>query len=416
MATIVSVTDKYTQLIQVIRLDHEATLKNVKRFTNSSKTRIPDLCNYLKDRETDDGFKMSLKDIRETIFRDCSEFWERETIRKAFPTWLIADYADNEQLDQTPQGYTQYGNSGMMIPVEDKKYYSAELESCVLMIKRSFRQLIKEAENSNDVQEAFSDYCYANNALKNVKSYIENVGKQFKLQLVDPTTDEVKQLRKPISVYNLNFPVHDDLKPYYESITQKAELFIKQLNVLINGLYRYPILSMEDARYIDMCMTSLLIESYQAVNFKSSQTLDEMFETEQMTKDGLTEKQAGKNSKTKTLVCQKCLKHFNAEKNDDPPVMEIDRASPTGFRCPECMGIEQMERGLTKDIVIQRRPFLEKVAYHVEKYPAMGVFTRFGDSVKKVMTGTRKTLTSGMLKQSSFGSSNDNFKKIGRCY
>lgn len=354
---------------------------------------------------------MSLQEIRNKVYSDCAEFWEKETIRKNFPSWLIADFTGDLD-DMTPKGYTIYGNSGMMIPTEERKYFSESLEQTIISLKRGFRQLIKEAENGNDVQQAFSDYCYANEALKNVKWYIENIGKQYKLQLIDPITLEGKQLRKPISVYNLNFPVHDDLKPILDSIREKKDLYEKQLDNMVESMYKYPIMSIEDAQYIDKCFTSLLIKSYQSVNFKSSQTLDEMFETEKLTHTGLTEKQAGKRSSTKTLVCKTCLKKFNAEKNDDLPVMEIDRGSPTGFRCPTCLGMEVVKRGLTKDIVIQRRPFLEQVKHHVSKYPEMGVFERFGSSVKKVLAGTRKTLASGMLKDNHFGSSNNSFAKL----
>jgi hypothetical protein len=405
----ISLTDKYSQLIEEITSDHEQVIKNVNKFVNSATQRIPALCNYLKNRETEDGIKLYNEEIRKKVYQDCSEFWEKETVRKNFPDWLIADFTEID--DFIPKGYMPYGNSGMMIPVEEHKFFDQNLEQTVIAMKRNFRQLIKEAESSTEVQKAFSDYCYANEALKNVKWYIENVGKQFKMRLIDPITLEGKQLRKPISVYNLSFPVHDDLKPYLDSIREKKDLYEKQLDNMVESMYKYPIMSIEDAQYIDKCFTTLLIEAYQSVNFKSSQTLEEMFETEKLTAT-MTEKQAGKRSDTKTLVCKTCLKKFNAEKNDDLPIMEIDRGSSTGFRCPTCLGMEVIKRGLTKDIVIQRRPFLEQVSAHIKQYPAMGVFTRFGGSVKKVLTGTRKALASGMLKDNHFGSSNNSFSKI----
>lgn len=409
----ISITnDRYSQLLQEIRIEHLELYRNIKRFVNSAKYKIEALANELKLRVNQDGTKLSFKDIREKLYADCSEFWERDTIRKSFPDWLRQDY-NTPEVDEliAPVGFVQYGNSGMMIPEDQKKYFSEEIEKNILVFKRTFRQLIKESEGSDDIQKAFSDYCYAAKALQNVKWYIENIGRQYKMRLIDPTTDEGKQLRKPISVYNLNFPLYDDMKKYADSIREKKELYVKQLDNYIDSLYRYPICDIEDFRYMDMCWTSLLIDSYQAINLKSSQTLEEMFETEKLSQT-MTDKQAGKNSSTKTLVCKSCLKKFDAEKNHDPPIAEIDRGSPTGFRCSTCLGIEMCERGLTKDIVIQRKPFLEKVSYHMEKYPPMGVFTTFGNSIKKVLVGTRKTLASGMLQQNSFGSSNNPFSKL----
>jgi hypothetical protein len=404
----ISVTDRYGQLLEEIRIDHEQTVKNINKFVNSAKYRIPSLCEMLQNQQSEDGIKLSNQEIRNRIYQDCGKYWERETIRKAFPDSLLTDFTGTDRW--TPEGFVPYGSSGMMIPVDDSKYFNQKLEETVISLKRNFRFLVKEAQGGEDIQRAFSDYCWTLSALKNIKWYIENVGKQYKLQLVDPTTDQVKQLRKPISVYNLNFPLHEELKPVIDEIREKKDLYVKQLDNLVDSMYKYPIMSIEDANYINRCFTSLLIESYQAVNFKSSQTLGEMFETDHLTVT-MTEKQAGKNSKTKTLVCKVCLRGYTPE-TDDPPIVEIDRGSSSGFRCPNCLGMEVCERGLTKDIVMQRKPFLEKVADHVQRYPPMDAFSRFGSCVKSVLTGTRKTLASSLLKQSHFGSTNDGFKKI----
>jgi hypothetical protein len=410
MATVLTQSeDRYSKIYQEIKTDHELLVKDVKRFVNSARQRIPDLCNALKEKE-ENGLKLSFQEIRDRIYRDCSQFWEKETIRSAFPEWMKID-ATPLSDDLVPQGFMPFGNSGMMIPVEDKKYYNQQIEETILLIKRNFRQIIKESENAKDVQKAFNDYCYANQALKNVKYYIENIGKNYKMTLVNPITDMVKPLRKPISVYNLNFPMHEDYIKYCDSIREKIDLYKKQLDNLVDGLYKYPIYTLNDIREMDFRATSLLIESYQAVNFKSSQTLDDMFATDKKT-DTMTEKVAGKSSKTRTLVCKKCLKKFDAEKNDDPPIMQIDRGSPTGFRCPECLGMEMVDRGLTKDIVIQRKPFLEKISDHIKKHPSMGFFSIYGKAVKEVLTGTRKALASELLKQSKFGSTNSSFNKI----
>lgn len=408
MATILTESeDRYSRIYQEIQSDYDFLYKDIKKFVNSAKQRIPDLCNCLKEKDNN-GIKLSFQEIRNRIYKDCSQFWEKDTIRSAFPEWL----KQNAELDDfVPSGFVPFGLSGMMLPQDDKKYFNTEIEQTTLILKRYFRLMIKECEGSKDLQKAFNDYCYANQALKNVKYYIENIGRSYKMRLVNPITDEEKPLRKPISVYNLNFPMHDEYLPYCDSIREKIELHIKQLRNLVDGLYKYPIYSIEEIKEMDYRATSLLIESYQAVNFKSSQTLDDMFDTDKKT-DSMTEKQAGKSSSTKTLVCKKCLKKYDAEKNDDPPVMEIDRGSPTGLRCPTCLGMDIVERGLTKDIVIQRKPFLEKVSDHINNHPAMGFFSIYGKAVKEVLAGTRKALASEMLRQTKFGSTNSSFNKV----
>src|SRR6476646_3000825 len=89
---------KYDELLAGIDLDYSNTVKWIRKFADSSKTKIPLLCEALRDEADKDGLKPSNDDIRDRIMKDCLRFWSKTTIHDAFPEWLLReiDYPKQE--------------------------------------------------------------------------------------------------------------------------------------------------------------------------------------------------------------------------------------------------------------------------------------------------------------------------------
>jgi hypothetical protein len=408
---------KYDELLAGVKIDYSNAIKWIRRFADSSKIKIPQLCEALREEQDKDGIKLSNEDIRDRIMKDCLEFWQKSTIYDAFPDWLVRDYEKPEVSEVSEETILENMNesdmsiSNMLVTIpedEEKKFKSERIQKATLEIKRNFRMLLQEVNDKDEVQKLYNDYVYANHALGNVKEAIENLGRKYKAVLTDPIQLKHKSLRKPISVYDLNFTSTEDTKAMIEEITDYVTLAMKQLDDFLNGLHRYPILTTEEYNLMRKSAKSFLIEVFNYVNNKSSQSIYDQLETDLMSEE-TTDPQAARNTKTLTLVCKTCIKKFDPEHNDDPPVMQIDKSSPNNFRCPVCLGMEMCERSLTKDIIAQRKDFLKKVSEHFKEAPPMQFLQVYSKAVKERLTSTRKTLMSKMLKNSSFGSSIEEF-------
>lgn len=405
----------YDDLLLEIQLDYTNSIKWIRKFALTAKTRIPALCEALKQEVSPEGIKLSDEEITDRVVKDCLQYWRKNTILDALPDWLVREYEKKEEkppeITVTNSEEQQYHVEGVTIPdeEEEKKFKSERIQNATLEIKRNFRLLLKEADDKDEIQKLYNDYVYADHALGNIKTAIEQLGRQYKATLTDPITLKDKELRKPISVYDLNFTATEDTKILIDEITEYVTLIQKQLDDFLNGLHRYPILTIEEYNQMRYSAKSALIEVFNYVNNKSSQSIYDQLETDLLSEE-TTEPQAARNTKTLTLVCKTCIKKFDPEKNEDPPVMNIDNNSPSKFRCPICLGIEMAERSLTKDIISQRKEFLSKVSSHFKKYPAMLFLEIYSKAIKERLTGTRKTLMSKMLKNSSFGSSIEEFR------
>ena len=396
----------YDNILEEIRQEHSKVIDGVNRFSQLAIIKVPLLCEELRKEEDQDGNKMNNDDIRDRVLKDCIQFWKKDTIQDSFPEWLVREKKPIE-VSNTGEEY------GVTIEEEDDtdKYKYDKTQECSLKIKRTIGTLLEEVTTKEDVEKIYNDAAYLEKTIKNIKTRIENKGREHKAVLTDPFNDTHKQLRKPISVYNLTFEASDEVKPMIEEMTEYALLIIKQFNVFINGINRYPIMSAKDADKMRKSLKSLLIEIFNSVNNKSSQSIYDQLATDAMGKD-LTDKQAAKASKALTLACKTCVKKFDAEKNDEPPIMLPDKGSPSGFRCPICLKTERAERGLTKDIVEARRSFLEKMSSLQIEAPALQVFEIYAKLIKEPLTATKKILMSGMLKKSSaFGSTKEEFRR-----
>lgn len=401
---------KYDEILSQIETEHNSAVKHLYRFVDSARAKIPLLCEALKDEADENGIKPSNEDIRDRVMKDTLKYWRKGTILDAFPDWLVRQYERKEEITVTTEGDEQFPEvtNFVTIPEDENKFKSERIQKATLEIKRNFRLLLQEATNKDEVQQLYNDYVYTDHALGNVKAAIENLGRKYKAVLTNPIELKHKSLRKPISVYDLNFRTTTDNIKMIEEITDYVTLAMKQLDDFLNGLHRYQILTQEEYNIMRKSAKTFLIEVFNDVNNKSSQSIYDQLETDLLSEE-TTEPQAARNTKTLTLVCKTCIKKFDPEHNDDPPVMQVDKSSPTNFRCPTCLGMEMCERSLTKDIIAQRKDFLSKVSGHITEYPAMQFLQVYSKAVKERLTSTRKTLMSKMLKNSSFGSSIEEF-------
>lgn len=397
---------KYDEILNEIKNEHALCIAQFKKFSVSAKTRIKELAEELR-KESTDGIKLSNEDIRDRILKDCLSYWKKWTIVNAFPDWLKGEYNESNQL------LVSVDNDGMdmVLPNEDEKYNSEEIRDVTLQIKRAFGVLLNSVTNKEEVTEIYNDYSYMEHTIKNIAERITATGREHKAVLKNPIDHTQKQLRKPISVYDLNFQTDDpDIQKCIETINDDMRLIQKQIDDYLNGVNRYQIFSLDQARKMMHSGRSLLVLIFNGVNSKSSQSIYQQLETDLLAQE-TTEKHAGREARTKTVVCAKCIKKFDAEKNDIPPVMKIDNKSPTGMRCPNCLETEVCERGLTQDIVTQRKEFLKKVSDHLSMYPPLEFIEVYSESVKEPITGTKKVLMSEMLKKSSsFGSTKEQFE------
>lgn len=403
---------KYDDLLTEIELDYSNSIKWIRKFALTAKNRVPELCEALKQEITEDGLSPSDEEIRDRVLKDCLPFWRKQTILDALPDWLVREYEklEPQELTVTQTGEQQYHIEGVTISDEDeeKKFKSERIQKATLDVKRNFRMLLKEVNDKEEIQKVYNDYVYASKALGNIKDAIEQIGRKYKATLTDPISLKNKSMRKPISVYDLNFTATDDVKVLIDEITEYVILIQKQFDDFLNGIHRYPILTIEEYNQMRYSAKSFLIKVFNDVNNKSSQSIYDQLETDLLSEE-TTEPQAARNTKSLTLVCKTCIKKFDPERNDIPPIMNIDRNSPTNFRCPSCLGIEMCERSLTKDIISQRKDFLKKVSEHFTKAPPMEFLQIYSKAVKERLTSTRKILMSKMLKNSSFGSSIEEF-------
>lgn len=388
---------KYDEILTEIKNEHALCVKNLQRFVGSAKTKIPALADALRNESTD-GIKLSNDDVRDRIMKDCLQFWNKRAILYALPDWLKRAY-DTEEIQSGDQVLD------IVLPEEDEKYKYEQIKECTLEIKRAFGLLLKNVTSKEEITELYNDWSYMEHTVKNVKTRIEQTGRYHKAILKNPLDDKEKQLRKPISVYDLNFTNNDyDMQKYIEIFTDDMHLLIKQLIDIVNGVNRYQIYELDDIKQMVYSLRSLLILAFNGANNKSSQSIYQQLETEHLAQE-TTDKHAGRESKTKTVVCAKCIKKFDAEHNDDPPIMQIDNKSPNGLRCPKCLEIEVCERGLTQDIVTQRKEFLARVSEYLGNYSPLDFIEVYAKKVKEPITGTKKVLMSNMLKNSSsFGS------------
>ncbi|HTH22284.1 MAG TPA: hypothetical protein VL854_08715, partial [Nitrososphaeraceae archaeon] len=271
--------------------------------------------------------------------------------------------------------------------------------------------LLNTVTNKEEITEIYNDYSYMEHTIKNIEDRITATGRQHKAVLKNPIDHTQKQLRKPISVYDLNFQTdNEDIKKCIETINDDVRLIQKQLDDYLNGLNRYQIYDLDQARKMMHSVRSMLVLVFNGVNSKSSQSIYQQLETELFAQE-TTDKRAGREARTKTVVCAKCIKRFDAEKNDIPPIMRIDNKSPTGMRCPNCLETDVCERGLTQDIVTQRKEFLQRISSHLDEHPPLDFIEIYSKVVKEPITGTKKVLMSQMLKKSSsFGSTKEQFE------
>ena len=388
---------KYDEILTEIKNEHSTCIKEFNRFIASSKTKIPLLAEELR-KETIDGMKLSNDDIKDRIMKDCLVFWEKWTIIHALPKWLKREY-NTEEIESGSQVL------GIVMPEEDEKYKYESIKECTLEVKRAFGSLLKEVTTKEEVTELYQDWAYLEHTIKNVKDRIELTGRAHKAVLKNPYDDKQKQLRKPISVYDLNFTNNDEtIERYRQVFNEDINLIKKQFDDLLNGINRYQIYDIEQMKQMMYSARSLLIVMFNAVSNKTSQSIYQQLETEEIARES-TEKQAGRQASTKTVVCANCIKKFDPERNDVPPVMHIDNKSDTGLRCPNCLETEVCERGLTQDIITQRREFLSRVSEHFNEYPPLDFIEVYAKVVKEPIAGTKKVLMSNMLKKSSsFGS------------
>ena len=388
---------RYDEILTEIKNEHSTCIKEFNKFIASSKTKIPLLAEELR-KETIDGMKLSNDDIRDRIMKDCLVYWEKWTIIHALPKWAKREYNATE-IDAGSQVL------GIVMPEEDEKYKYESIKDCTLEVKRAFGSLLKEVTTKEEVTELYHDWAFLEHTIKNVKDRIELTGRAHKAVLKNPYDDKQKQLRKPISVYDLNFTNNDeDIERYRQVFNEDINLIKKQFDDLLNGINRYQIYDLEQMKQMMYSARSLLIVMFNAVSNKTSQSIYQQLETESVARES-TEKQAGRQASTKTVVCANCIKKFDPERNDVPPVMQIDNKSNTGLRCPNCLQTEVCERGLTQDIITQRREFLSRVSEHLGSHQPLDFIEIYSKVVKEPIAGTKKVLMSNMLKKSSsFGS------------